>query len=55
MCLFFLFNRKVITKNGADKDAASPAVKREADSEGAEEVLFGKKARHEAICANDLK
>ncbi|KAK5900351.1 hypothetical protein CgunFtcFv8_025315 [Champsocephalus gunnari] len=45
---------KVITKNGADKDAASPAVKREADSDGGEEVLFGKKARHEAICANDL-
>ncbi|XP_031715908.1 exosome RNA helicase MTR4 isoform X2 [Anarrhichthys ocellatus] len=39
---------KVIHNNGTDKDAApSAAVKREADSDGGEEMVFGKKPRHE--------
>ncbi|XP_060916754.1 exosome RNA helicase MTR4 [Labrus mixtus] len=42
-------------KNGNEKDAGpSAGVKREADSDGGEEVVFGKKPRHEAISANDL-
>ncbi|KAK5851505.1 hypothetical protein PBY51_023052 [Eleginops maclovinus] len=44
---------KVITKNGAEKDAGA-AIKREADSDGGEEVLFGKKARQDTVSANDL-
>ncbi|KAM4634304.1 exosome RNA helicase MTR4 [Polymixia lowei] len=39
---------KTIGKHGNDKDAASPArVKREADNDGTEEVMFGKKSRNE--------
>lgn len=54
--MFFLFYRKVAGKNDADKDAGpSVRVKREADSDGGEDVVFGKKARHETISANDLK
>ncbi|XP_031173541.1 exosome RNA helicase MTR4 [Sander lucioperca] len=46
---------KVISKNGTDKDAGpSAAVKREADSDGGEEMVFGKKPRHETVSANDL-
>ncbi|XP_041666582.1 exosome RNA helicase MTR4 [Cheilinus undulatus] len=46
---------KVVSKNGTDKDAGpSVRVKREADSDGGEEVVFVKKPRHEAVSANDL-
>uniref|UniRef100_A0A8C4GRT9 Exosome RNA helicase MTR4 n=1 Tax=Dicentrarchus labrax TaxID=13489 RepID=A0A8C4GRT9_DICLA len=46
---------KAVGKNGTDKDAGPSArVKREADSDGGEEVVFGKKPRHEAVSANDL-
>ncbi|KAM4527775.1 exosome RNA helicase MTR4 [Odontesthes bonariensis] len=42
-------------KNGTDKDAGpSVRVKREADGDGGEEVVFGKKPRHETVSANDL-
>nr|XP_019937605.1 PREDICTED: superkiller viralicidic activity 2-like 2 [Paralichthys olivaceus] len=42
-------------KNGTDKDAGSAVpVKREADSDGGEEVVFVKKPRNEAASANDL-
>ncbi|XP_072228527.1 exosome RNA helicase MTR4 [Leuresthes tenuis] len=42
-------------KNGSDKDAGpSVRVKREADCDGGDEVVFGKKARHETVSANDL-
>lgn len=45
-----------MAKNGTDKDAGSSVrAKREADSDGGEEVVFGKKPRHEAASANDLK
>lgn len=51
-----LSSRKVADKNGTDKDAGpSAGVKREADSDGGEEVVFGKKPRHETASANDLK
>ena len=51
-----LFSRKAIGKNDIDKDAGpSTRIKREADSDGGEEVVFGKKPRHEAVSANDLK
>lgn len=40
---------------GAQKDAGpSSRGKREAESEATEEVLFGKKARHETVSASDL-
>ncbi|XP_047426042.1 exosome RNA helicase MTR4 [Mugil cephalus] len=46
---------KAVGKNDSDKDAGpSPRVKREADSDGGEEVVFGKKPRIEAVSANDL-
>uniref|UniRef100_A0A4W6CC60 Exosome RNA helicase MTR4 n=1 Tax=Lates calcarifer TaxID=8187 RepID=A0A4W6CC60_LATCA len=46
---------KTVGKNGTDKDAGpSSKLKREADSDGGEEVVFGKKPRHETITANDL-
>eukprot|EP00064_Thunnus_orientalis_P003132 superscaffoldBa00000248_g3141 len=46
---------KAVVKNGTDKEAGpSPRVKREADSDGGEEVVFGKKPRLEAVSANDL-
>lgn len=52
----FVFDRKAVGKNGSDKDAGpSPRVKREADSDGGEEVVFGKKPRMETASANDLK
>ncbi len=55
LCVF-PFSRKVGGKNGTDKDAGPSArIKREADSDGGEEVVFGKKPRHEAVTANDLK
>ncbi|KAK5618514.1 hypothetical protein CRENBAI_017116 [Crenichthys baileyi] len=42
-------------KGGADGDAGpSLRVKREADSDGGEEVVFGKKPRHETVSSNDL-
>ncbi|XP_047228503.1 exosome RNA helicase MTR4 [Girardinichthys multiradiatus] len=42
-------------KGGADGDAGSSLrVKREADSDGGEEVVFGKKPRHETVSSNDL-
>ncbi|XP_043999982.1 exosome RNA helicase MTR4 [Gambusia affinis] len=42
-------------KSGADRDAGPSAlVKREADSDGGEEVVFGKKPRHEAVSSSDL-
>ncbi|XP_034458910.1 exosome RNA helicase MTR4 [Hippoglossus hippoglossus] len=42
-------------KNGTDKDAGPTGrVKREADSDGGEEVVFGKKPRNDAASANDL-
>lgn len=54
--MFFPYSRKVEGKNGTDKDAGpSAGVKREADSDGGEEVVFGKKARHETVSSNDLK
>nr|XP_020476728.1 superkiller viralicidic activity 2-like 2 [Monopterus albus] len=46
---------KAAGKNGTDKDAGPPApTKREADSDGGEEVVFGKKPRHETVTTNDL-
>ncbi|XP_030006095.1 exosome RNA helicase MTR4-like [Sphaeramia orbicularis] len=46
---------KSISKNGSDRDAGPSARgKREADSDGGEEVMLGKKARHEAASSNDL-
>ncbi|XP_029024555.1 exosome RNA helicase MTR4 [Betta splendens] len=46
---------KAVSKNVSDKDAGpSPRLKREADSDGGEEVVFGKKARHETVSPNDL-
>jgi len=52
----YLFYRKSAGKNGTDKDAGpSVRVKREADGDGGDEVVFGKKARHETVSANDLK
>lgn len=50
---FFIVFRKVVGKVGSDA-APSPRVKREADSDGGEEVVFGKKARHDTT-TNDLK
>lgn len=42
-------------KDVTEKDAApSPRVKREAEVDCEEEVVFGKKPRHEAVSANDL-
>ncbi|XP_049415779.1 exosome RNA helicase MTR4 [Epinephelus fuscoguttatus] len=46
---------KAVSKNGTDKDAGpSVRIKREADSDGGEEVVFGKKARHDTASANEL-
>ncbi|KAF3701915.1 Superkiller viralicidic activity 2-like 2 [Channa argus] len=46
---------KAVGKKRTDKDAGpSVAVKREADSDGGEDVVFGKKPRHETVSANDL-
>ncbi|XP_068429477.1 exosome RNA helicase MTR4 isoform X1 [Clinocottus analis] len=42
-------------KNGTDKDAAPAAsLKREADSDGGEEMVFGKKARNETVSEENL-
>ncbi|XP_060927108.1 exosome RNA helicase MTR4 [Limanda limanda] len=42
-------------KNGTDKDAGPTGLgKREADSDGGEEQVFGKKPRNDAAAANDL-
>lgn len=49
---FFVY-RKVVGKIGSDAGPSS-RVKREADSDGGEEVVFGKKARHDTT-TNDLK
>ncbi|XP_042365773.1 exosome RNA helicase MTR4 [Plectropomus leopardus] len=46
---------KPLTKNGTDKDAGPSArVKREADSDGGEEVAFGKKPKLDTGSVNDL-
>ncbi|XP_030598416.1 exosome RNA helicase MTR4 [Archocentrus centrarchus] len=46
---------KTAAKNDTDRDAGPSArVKREADSDGGEEVVFAKKPRHEAVSANEL-
>ncbi|KAM4719845.1 exosome RNA helicase MTR4 [Anableps anableps] len=46
---------KSLGKSGADRDAGpSVRVKREADSDGGEEVVFGKKPRHETVSSSDL-
>ncbi|XP_070845850.1 exosome RNA helicase MTR4 [Chaetodon trifascialis] len=46
---------KAVSKNGTDKDPGPSArVKREADSDGGEDVVFGKKPRHETVSTNDL-
>ncbi|XP_027881297.1 exosome RNA helicase MTR4 [Xiphophorus couchianus] len=42
-------------KSGTDRDAGpSVRVKREADSDGGEDVVFEKKPRHEAVSSSDL-
>ncbi|XP_008421981.1 exosome RNA helicase MTR4 [Poecilia reticulata] len=42
-------------KSGADRDAGpSVRVKRETDSDGGEEVVFGKKPRHDVVSSSDL-
>ncbi|XP_014877788.1 exosome RNA helicase MTR4 [Poecilia latipinna] len=42
-------------KSGADRDAGpSVRVKREADSDGGEELVFGKKPRHDVVSSSDL-
>lgn len=52
----FLLYRKAAAKNETDRDVGPSArVKREADSDGGEEVVFVKKPRHEAVSANELK
>ncbi|XP_063334375.1 exosome RNA helicase MTR4 [Pelmatolapia mariae] len=46
---------KAAAKNETDRDVGPSArVKREADSDGGEEVVFVKKPRHEAVSANEL-
>lgn len=51
-----MFSRKSVNKLGSEKDAGpSGRGKREADSDGGDEVLFGKKPRQETISASDLK
>lgn len=51
-----VYSRKSVSKNGSDRDAGPSArSKREADSDGGEEVMLGKKARLEAVSANDMK
>lgn len=54
--LFFPPHRKPLGKDVTEKEAAPSArVKREADSDGGEEVVFTKKPRQETVSANDLK
>ncbi|XP_041825884.1 exosome RNA helicase MTR4 [Melanotaenia boesemani] len=46
---------KTASKISADKDAGPSArVKREADFDGGDEVVIGKKARHETVSSNDI-
>ncbi|XP_053724752.1 exosome RNA helicase MTR4 [Synchiropus splendidus] len=46
---------KSVAKNGTDKEAGpSGRAKREADSDGGEEIVSGKKARHDIATTNDL-
>ncbi|XP_006789171.1 exosome RNA helicase MTR4 [Neolamprologus brichardi] len=46
---------KAAAKNETDRDVGPSArAKREADSDGGEEVVFVKKPRHEAVSANEL-
>ena len=55
VCLFLNnFSSKPIGKIGTEA-GPSPKAKREADSDGGEEVVFSKKPRHEAVSANELK
>lgn len=54
--MLFSFSRKPLGKDVADKDAApSSRAKREADSDGGEEMVVTKKLRQETGSANDLK
>uniref|UniRef100_A0A668VSY2 Exosome RNA helicase MTR4 n=1 Tax=Oreochromis aureus TaxID=47969 RepID=A0A668VSY2_OREAU len=53
-CVSALY-RKAAAKNETDRDVGPSArAKREADSDGGEEVVFVKKPRHEAVSANEL-
>ncbi|CAG5867769.1 unnamed protein product [Menidia menidia] len=46
---------KVLGKNGCDKDGSPPVRgKREADGDGGDEMVFGKKPKHETASASDL-
>lgn len=52
--MFLCVSRKAAGKVDSDKDAGpSPRIKREADCDGGEDVVFAKRPRQET--ANDLK
>lgn len=56
MQLFVCLFSRPVNKNSSDKDAGpSPRLKREADSDGGEEMVFTKKSRNDAGSANELK
>ena len=49
-------NRKAGENLGTrDKDASSPQMKREADTDGTEETLFGKKPKLDTVSAEEIK